>query len=172
MKRIAVLTLLAVLLFCACGTQNVKLQSPVHFYYLNEAVSYNSPDAIISSELHEGAGYETDLQALISVYLLGPSGKLHLSPFPDRLTVDSITIEEGTAFIVLSDQICMLTGHELTLACVCLGRTIMGVTGVTAVNISVSDRLIGGKSAITITSDNLLYADTSVIDAPSQEGSS
>ena len=169
MKRLFILLMVSSCLLCACNDRQSKVRKPVDFYYLNEPFTYNSENGTVSSEIRESAGYEEDLLSLLNVYVTGPLGEGHVSPFPDRLTIEELTVEEQTASVAASDQLCMLTGHDLTLACVCLSRTVMGLTGVTAVNIRVADRMLGGKEMITIHADDLIFLDNATY-SPSDSG--
>lgn len=160
MKRIIILLTLFSIFLCACSTQKEKPKSPVDFYYLNQTVSYNSQTGIIAPETREGAGYENDTLSLLNVYIKGPNSQLLRSPFPDRMEILEITQAEGVAYLTVSDQICMLTGHDLTLACVCLSRTVMDLTDTDSVQITVPDRLIDGKNALMIRSDDVIFMDS------------
>lgn len=160
MKRYMILLAVLACLLSGCGGQKAKIKSPVSFYYLNETFTYNSEAGAVSIEVRDGVGYENDLRGLLNAYVAGPEDQSYISPFPERLSVNDIIIEEHTASLVVSDQLCMLTGHKLTLACVCLSKTVMELTGADTVNIRVADRLLGGKAVITISADSLVFMDS------------
>lgn len=159
MKRSIILFVLLSFLLCACSSHNDKPKSPVNFYYLNQTITYNSQTGIIAPQIREGAGYENDILSLMNVYIKGPDSQLFISPFPDRLEILDISQAEGVAYLTVSDQICMLTGHDLTLACVCLSRTVMDLTNMNAVQIAVPDRLIDGKTSLMIRAEDIVYMD-------------
>lgn len=169
MKRYIVLLMVFACLLCGCNAQKNQIKKPVNFYYINETVVYNSGNGMLSPEIRESAGYEEDLLGLLNVYVAGPVDTKHISPFPDRLSVSSVVTEEQTASVIVGDQLCMLTGHDLSLACICLARTVMELTETDIVHIRVADRMLGGKTEITIRADDLVFVDTATY-SPSDPG--
>ena len=160
MKKILILILSIFLLvsLCACNKQQTSFVTPVQFYYRNATVSYNSESAVICGETREGNGYE--LIDLIDQYLQGPVSDEFLSPFPAGITVLSLETAEGKASVSLSEPFTELNGIELTLACACLTKTVMELTGTTAVEISVPNVSLNGSTSITMDAQSILLLDS------------
>lgn len=162
MKRIysVFCTLLSVCILCACTFRPAKVQLPVNFYYCAKEVSYDSEAGIVAPEIREGSTWTDDSLALFNQYLAGPVSEAFISPFPAQLQALELTIYERDAKVVLSDHLSILTGHDLTMACVCLSRTLMELSGASCIEISVPNRQLDGKPSIVIHQDNVLFWDT------------
>ena len=63
---------LVIFLLCACSAKKDELQEPVHFYYTNTEISFNSDDGVLAKEIREGAGFHSNLSAFLHAYLRGP----------------------------------------------------------------------------------------------------
>lgn len=163
MRKTLCIFLIILLLLSAsgCGTKKPDDSASVSFYYLRKADSYiyGAPDGVVSSEERDdsassGTGY------LLSLYLMGPLDENLQSPFPAGCRITNI-IQNGTEVtIVLNTNFTTLKGIHLTLACVCLARTCMSVTGAETVNIQ-AETFSGQIIPIeTITVNSLLLEDT------------
>jgi len=67
-----------------------------------------------------------------------------------------------TAKIVLCDEFATLKGLDLTIACACLSRTVIALTGCHEVIISAESMQLDGKNFITLSRDSYLLLDTEV----------
>ena len=123
---------------------------PVEFFYLQNTFSYTNTDTIFGSERRESAGHEEDLVYLMDLYFSGPQSDTLLQPFPKDCTAVSVIKKNDAVSVTVSNHFSGLTGMELTLACVCLAKTVTGITGFDTVIIQTQSQLLDGKKSITI----------------------
>lgn len=168
MKRLLIFLVVA-FLFYGCGPKEVKIVDPVNFYYCNKTISYSSPEAVISYEIREANGLRNSWVALLDFYLRGPSADHLYSPFPESVTVKAFTISNGQCTVTLSNEFSSLTGIDLTLACSCLSRTIMELTGVKNIEIKFTDPVTGKFSSVTMDENSILLHGSSLETIPVQE---
>ena len=168
MKRLLIF-LIAVLLLCGCGPQEEKILDPANFYYCNKTISYSSPEAVISHEIREASGLRNNWSALLEFYLEGPADEHLFSPFPGGVTVECFTILNEQCTVTLSKEFSSLSGIDLTLACSCLSKTVMELTGQTTIEIKFTDAATGNTTSITMQKDNILLHGSTVETIPMQE---
>ncbi len=158
MKRLCTIFILFCILLSGCaGTETP--QNPIRFYYCREDISYRGTEGVICYELRESAGRETDHEALLQEYFMGPHSD-HLSPtFPHAMTLKSFSVSGTGAEIVLSDRLAELKGIRLSVACGCIARTVMDLTGAESVRIRTENALLDNAKVITIDRNNLLLTD-------------
>lgn len=161
MKKIISISLALLLLLSlwGCGNSHDSIAVPAEFYYRNATASYNSDSAVICGETRESSGH--DLTDIVNIYLQGPITPNCLSPFPAGVTVVSVDQRDDRLYIVLSSPFDTLSGIDLTLACACLSKTMMELTQCNAVEISVPNASLNGKSSIIIDEQSLLLLDSS-----------
>ena len=159
MKKLICLLLVAVLL-CGCGKNKQNIQTPVNFYYRNAEMTYDAPDAVLSPEVREGAGYNGDLVKLLNLYLAGPLSDEFYSPFPANTTVVSAFLSDTTLTVELSAAFAELQDLDLTMACACLARTTADLTECSRIKIYVSDAKLDGNAYITLDTSDLLLVDS------------
>lgn len=150
---------LALLFLCGCSRNKANIQTPVNFYYPNADVSYNSPDAVLSAEVREGAGYTNDLVQLLNLYLAGPLSDEFKSPFPAGTAAMRAFLADTTLTVELSTEFAELKGLDLTIACACLTKTAIALTGCNRTRIYVSDAKLDGNSYIILDAGDLLLID-------------
>lgn len=153
MKRLICGFLCLLLCFSLFGCQQeeeLPILKPVEFFYLRTTFSYTDTDTILGSEFRESAGHETDLVYLIDLYFGGPESDTLSLPFPRGCTVVSITPKGSAISIIVSDQFAKLSGMNLTVACVCLAKTLTALSGYSTVIIQTRTQLLDGKKSITI----------------------
>ena len=169
MKRLFCI-LLCICLCCSLWgcrkNENPPVQVPVEFFYLRSTFTYNSTDTVLGSELRESAGHEEDIVYLLNLYFSGPKNESLAQPFPKGCSVISCTQEKETASLVISDRFAELTGMELTAACVCLAKTLSGLTGCGTVVLRAQTELLDGKKTITIQDGTTVLLDDYI--SPSQ----
>lgn len=164
MKRCIMCILCLIFLLSVCGCSKMEsLENPVLMYYCNEDVAYNSPDAVISHEVHNGPKYETDPLTLLRLYLKGPNSQERFCPIPADVIVIAATQEESVIKVVFSRSFAQLSGIDLTLACVCVSETLMANYPVTSVEISAMDSLLDGQFHIKISKDDFILIDETLI---------
>lgn len=164
MKRFLSLFLLLALVCCltACK-QKETMEDPVTFYYQNKEFSHGSGSSVILGETRESAGISEDIISLLNLYLKGPVSENLLKTFPNGTKLLKFHIDGEIANVVLSDQITLADGIELTVACGCLAKTVMELTGVTGVNICAENLPLGNKQNIYMDLNSLLLLDISTV---------
>ena len=152
-----------------CKKEEAPLLAPVEFFYLHSTFSYTNTDTVMGSELRESAGHEEDLIYLLNLYLQGPQSEALAQIFPKGCSTVSCAQKNSAVTIVLSDAFATLSGMELTTACVCLAKTLTGLTGVETVVIQAETQLLDGKKNITIQDGAPILLDDYI--APTQSDS-
>lgn len=151
------LILLHLILLGSCGNNNKPADEPVNFYYRTPETEFGTQDTLIIAQIREAKGHSQDYHYLISQYLNGPTTYDCISPFPGGTTLEELDVDKVKARIVLSPHIATLSGSELMLACACMTKTVLEMTGVDAVQISTSKGTLNGKEFITLTADSFAY---------------
>jgi hypothetical protein len=161
MKRLTciILALAILLVLCACNNKQNTASDPVNFYYRTTSVIYGSDSSIITAEIRDAQGYSNDYTYLIEQYLNGPKTYDCISPFPAGTTMEEFSISGNKAQILLSPHLLVLSSSELMVACACLTKTIIGLTGVDIVQISAENGKLNNQEFITLTSDSFAYLD-------------
>lgn len=161
-KAIAILLLLGCILsLLGCQAEHDAPQVPVTVYYKRAQMEYGTADGVIIKATLESAGHETDTVYLLQQYLCG-TDRSDLSPtFPVDTRLISYHLEGLTAKIVLSDQLAQLTGIELSIACACLSKTVMSLSGCREVIISAEHAQLDNNNYITVSSNSYLMQDLS-----------
>lgn len=158
MKRLLLLSL-AVLVLVGCSQENDP--GKMRFSYPRAEFSYNRADSVIVSEFRE-VDRSLSVGALLSMYLEGPMDSTLVNPFPQGLSIQSVWNDGHTLFITVSDHMATLSGAPLILACSCLGRTAMDISGAASADIRCESLLLDGKKSITVNADTVIYTDTIV----------
>ena len=159
MKRLLSIIMTVVLLSFCMGCKSEDIRTPVNFYYCADPVHYNDPQGVISPELRDRSGYQDDLTGLLSLYLQGPLSEGYASPFPQNVQLEAISVADSVTEIQFSKEFSDLTGHKLTLACVCVTMTVMELVPAQAVRIQVADTQLDGSDYIEMTSHDLIFID-------------
>ncbi len=164
MKQLTVFLLLLSLLLTACASREPKHQEPVLFFYCRDEIAYGSSDSVICSEPREAVGHKDDTAYLLTQYLLGPTSPDLRSPLPAGTALISYRQESTQAILVLSDHIAALSGVELTVACACIAKTVLELSGAATVEIRANSMDIGESGVIIMSRDNLLILDDAAIE--------
>jgi hypothetical protein len=139
MKKVVslILAFLTVLSLSGCGTKTSQGEDTVSFYYLREADSYiyGAPDGVVTGEVRAESSASSGTGYLLSLYLMGPLDENLRSPFPAGCEITNIVRNGKEVTVVLNANFTTLKGIHLSLACVCLARTCMSVTGAEVVQI-------------------------------------
>lgn len=160
MKRLICLLLVVICIgtLCSCAKKET-IRQPVTFYYCAETIDYNSTTGVIVPETREGYGYESNLTSLINLYLQGPIHQGFFSPFLKGTSVLNISSDAEVSTIMLSKNFSELSGYQLTLACTCIAKTLMELTGCRIVRIGAQDAVLDGNAYIQMTEDSILLID-------------
>lgn len=162
MKRALALICTVILMFAAsgCSTRSQLVTEPVNFYYRTVEIQYGEPDGVIIAEQRSQVEYAGDFEQLISVYLKGPREDNHISPFPAGIYLVQLILGADRVYIKLSSHLSMLTGADLMIACACLSKTILEMTGVASIEISVESGLLDNQSYLVFTEADFSFLDT------------
>lgn len=157
-RKIWAFPLALLLLLCSCTSPAPSSDNHVTFYYVRNEIDFQADNSVIVSEVREISDRSDDLPYLLSLYLQGPQSDTLRSPFPENLTLVQVQRQDVYLEVVVSHRLSNLTGMELTLACSCLAKTCMALSGAQEVRISAQEQLLDGASYITITADSLLLS--------------
>ena len=155
---IPIICLLSIL--TACNGNRQDIVAPVNFYYLAENITYDNPTGVLMADVQESCGHEADYVYLTNQYFAGPESTECVSPFPEGLQLESLNVLTGKVSVVMSTHFAELTGHKLTLACSCLAKTLLEMTGVDAVTISIKGTAINGEPSVTFTKNDFILTDS------------
>lgn len=170
MKRcICIIMVLLIMLTTGCNSQPQQLQKPVNFYYYSDPITYDTAEGAISAEVRESAGVSDDLPALMNMYLQGPVSDDFTTPFPSGITVVNLICSNGTAKITLSEQFAVLSGFDLTAACVCITKTLSELADADTVVINVKNLQLDGKQSVTMRTKDIALWDTAADAPPTDE---
>ena len=164
MKRILCVFLSLLVLTPVYGCQHRNHNDNYVFYYPRSDYGYNTQEGrfyenIITSEIREDFVNES-VSKIISAYLNGPVSQNCSNPFPENLTLESVSTEDQTLYITVSDHLSELTGIRLVIACACLGKTGMELTDTTSVQISCRKAMLDGKKTVTLHYDQIIINDS------------
>lgn len=161
MKKIitALFIILAISLLFGCADTNTQVRTTVNFYYKTNPIDHISENGIITIEPRSVRTNALDYQILLEQYLEGAQSGNCISPFPAGTTLKSFSLNETSVSITLSPHLTMLSNADLTIACICIARTIFDLTGVDSVQISAQNNLINGQPDITITKSSIVMED-------------
>ncbi len=163
MKRYCIILLLLILAVClpGCTPSSDTCEVPVNVYYRRSQFTYGRNDSVIAEASLESAGHETDIAYLLEQYLKGLSLPEYDQTFPKGTTLVSYRLDGLTAKIVLSKHFATLSGIDLSVACACLSKTAMSLTGCREVIISAEDTQLDNNNYITVSANSYLLQDLS-----------
>ena len=158
MNNKLILSVILVLSLLLAGCTAQKSES-INFYYRAAQLNFGPEDSIVKPETRKEYFNHLAYNEIISCYLEGPTSTNLHTPFPEGTSLVSISTEQETASIVLSNPFSQLTGIDLTIACSCLSLTIGEITGCSKVQISAQNALLDNKQSITININELSFTD-------------
>lgn len=158
-RTIVFLTLLSIVL-SSCGRSPSGFTNSVTYYYRTVEVKYGVPDGVVAAEVRDIDASSNDYEKLISTYLNGPREHNHISPYPAGIYLVQLTMGADRVYITLSSHLSMLTGSDLMIACACLTRTVLGITGVRSIEISAEKGLLNGQQYLIFTMSDFTYLDS------------
>ena len=163
MKRFICL-LLALVTVCslwACRKETEEFVHPVQFYYYRTEPTHGAQDSYIAPETREAGIHHKDLAYLLDLYLKGPASAEFSSPFPAGTTLIRTSLANNTLTITLSDDFAQLSGIDLSVACACLTKTGMTLSGAARIEIQAQNALLDGKEKISMSKTDLILLDES-----------
>ena len=158
MKK-AVSFLLVVCMLTLIGCRQEEQQPELYFYYPRQAYTQNSSDSVIAQENRENVGYLTTVD-LLNDYLKGPADPNLRNPFPADLQIVDVYVINGTVIITVTDDLSLLTGTDLIIACAALGNTAIRATGIRAARVCCQSAKLDGENYIQIDDSTVRYLDT------------
>lgn len=161
MKRLIcafLILVLSVFLF-ACQPKIEPILQPVNFYYRNAQLRYGSDDGLISAQITESASFAGNVLAILNEYLKGPDSDRFSVTFPASTKVLELEFVGSTAYLQMNDSFSRLTGIDLTIACACITKTTIELTGASAVCISAVNESLDGAPSITMDESSLILID-------------
>lgn len=157
MKRIIPILLCIALMLYGC-TQKESFKNPCSFYYLSGDTDEEDAANVFVVKTVEAEGLSN--QELIGLYLAGTDDQKMRSPFPNGTYLVELTLAEDCVSVVLTDSFASLTGIDLTLACVCLGRTCMDMMQVQRIEIRCKTHKLNGSDSVILDRSSFCLQDT------------
>lgn len=160
MKPMLAITLSIVLLFLlpACGEAESH-ENQVAFFYQTQDIRYDPQRSTLEAEYRDSADFASLEQAL-DAYFTGPVSTSLANPFPAGLSLISAREENGTLTLILTDALSELTGTQLSIACCCIAKTCLEMTGAEEVSISAETQLLDGARSIVLTHESMHLLDS------------
>ena len=132
---------------------------------------YQTSEAEFSSET--GAlGYETrtlpwtqwpSFDELLNLYFEGPQDEHLISPFPEGMTCQSSSLDEGILTVILSDEFDTLTGIHKSVASACITSTLLQFTNVTGVCVETEKSADSNAETVVLTESDFVLRDIGAI---------
>lgn len=154
MKRIISILLVIFLMLLICGCQR-NISSYVNFYYCNRDISFDDGAAVIIPEKRKISVPNSEMETIITLYMEGPSSTKLVSPFRAGTKLVNLSSGKQLTEIILSDEIAMLTGVELTIACGCLASTVIALTQTETVVIRAETAQLGVQGYVEMNAQSL-----------------
>ena len=160
MSRItSLLIILALLLaFSGCGNNTESLEQPASFYYILETAE----NSMFEAEVREIKPFFDDYLAIANHYFNGPSSDTYVNVFPAGLRAVSLECIDDKLQITVSDELSNLSYVEQSIACACMGMTLLELTGCAEIVIRLENRTFDGKESITLQLDDLYLFDSTL----------
>lgn len=163
MKRMLCMILSMLLLIPVWGCQTQDSDGKYLFYYPRSDYGYNTLEgkfynSIIETEFREEISGQS-LSELVRVYLDGPHDQSLSNPFPQGLSLESVSTDGQFLSITVSNHLSELTGIRLMIACACLGRTGMELTNTDSVQICCKSALLDGQKFIALDKESVIFDD-------------
>lgn len=155
MGRITALVLCLCLLFSLAGCGSQSGEQDTLFYYRRAETAYGTDQGILVPEPRDLFPMGNDLDGILALYFKGPETIGLESPFPRDTRVVSWTLEGTTLCLTMNEGFAALSGVELTLACSCITKTLIPLTGASAVRFEAESGLLGSEKSLTL-SENLI----------------
>ena len=163
-KKILSFILIIILFLPILGCQQNNNINSNNFYYPRSDYGYNSLEgkfynSFIEPEIREKIPNQ-NIDEIITTYLTGPMAVTLKNPFPEKMSLESVVVDNQTLYITVSNHLSELTGIHLMIACACLGKTCMELTNTSNVQISCGSALLDGRKSIVLRDNAILFDDT------------
>lgn len=166
MKRIICFLLALLMTLSLFGCKKNDSASTLQFYYPRSNYGYypqeeRFSERAIEAEIRKDVPYHSSI-LILSEYLKGPSDPTLVSPFPAGLSLTDVSIDSGTVYLTLTNQLAELEGIPLLIACACLSKTAMAITQTSSAHIKCQDALLDGNEAIILDDASLILDDPAI----------
>lgn len=161
MKRafIILIALIIVLFLPSCNSRVPTKGKPVTFYYVQNELAYGTDAPLLVPTTRMVDETENGVDKIIRIYLNGPTSYDCISPFPGGTELVDIYSDGDKAVLILSPHIGTLSPGKQTIAYACLTRTVIELTGVSAVQLRLEHNLVNGAEEATFTLDSFTLFD-------------
>ena len=162
MKRIFVILLAAAMLLSIAGcTGQNREDGQVVFYYKRAQFSYGEQNGVIAPEYRSLDTKDMPVLTLLNLYVDGPGMAELVNVFPENCEVLAFSREGDVAAVEFNKIFGQLQSVSQTVACVCMSRTVMELTGVKYVRISARDVKLGNEDYLEFDQNSVFYFDDS-----------
>ena len=148
----------AVLLTVTACTGKGGADGQAAFYYKRAQLSYGEADGVVTPE-YRTVDRNGDMMALLNAYVDGPKVTELSNVFPLGCDVLWFSLEGEIATVHFNKAFDQVQGIAQTIACVCMSRTVMELTGAKRVRISAESISFGGNEYLEFNGDSALYFD-------------
>ena len=155
MKKLTAAILLAVIstVFSGCMFASEDQEDKTILYYIRSEYQYYNMENVIVGEDRTLVSRSDELDQLLDLYLAGPVDDGLIAPFTRGTEVLEIREYSGLIEITLSDTGTAMSDADFSLACVCLGKTIMEDPNIIQITVFCGDR------SMTVSRNNYLLMD-------------
>ena len=167
MKRFISVLLALICLICLWGCSDTHDAKTANFYYVRESYIYGQEDGVMAAESRSIEGL-TNVQDILVEYLKGPQDLSLVSPFPADIEIVDYLYQGETLHITLCAHIVTLTKAKQVLACACMARTAMELTGAKSVHFQTDDADFARMDPIVIDRESILLYDNYNTSAPTE----
>lgn len=156
-QAISFLLVLMCLLYLP-GCNSAEDLKSANFYYVRNSYVYGRGDGVMAAEIRSIEEFCND-QEILREYMYGPQDASLASPFPAGIEIKNFTRKEDTLYVTLSAHIVTLPKAKQVLACACLARTAMELTGAKSVHFQTDDTDFARMEPLFIDENSILLYD-------------
>lgn len=159
-KFCLILTIMTMVLLFGCKNNAEDFESPVHFYYKCNPISFFTNESVIDVEIRETKDYNKNTLSILNAYMAGPISDQVISPFPTDARIEEIARKDSTFVLLLNSSFSELTGVDLSIACACITKTVASLTSCERVEIQIKDSASTSITTITMSADDIYTFDS------------
>ncbi len=162
MKKIFCIIVISACLFLIIGCHSVSKQdsNSVLFYYMHNDFKYGMESGVITPAAVTVNADDSDYESLLNLYFNGPTNYESISPFPSGISLVNLQMDNNKVQLVLSPHMATLSDSEFTVACACLTRTVVEMTGIGTLHITIQGPQDKENKVWTFTLNDFTYFDT------------
>ena len=141
---------------CSCANETDTIRVPVNFYYPLTNAVYGTQSGVIDAEIFDAENLEDDYPNLLRCYLEGPHSETLRNFFPIGTELISFYDFNGHVQIIFTSHLSKLSNAELTVACACITKTVIELTGAETVQINTEDSSLNEIESVRFTLENFV----------------